>query len=445
MEQSADIVIVSVFGRGNWLAGELARQGWKVSLIDVSERVGDWDAEEAEGPFGFLEGVDLVPSQKARLTAEGEAVPVPQGFVVWLPEGPIEFSSPMTKFQLEKRRVPEEVARYLQLQGAVKAEEKKELERLGRRIRKLGFEESWLANFAHQLAASTYRENHEALASEWALPVFQPYLIRHATAAGREKSLNLCRAAGAKVRTQAKVRDVRMTGRLCDAIEVEDVKSGVERGRAFVWALSSEETARFSPAVASQIFGEGTLRPSWYWARFVFSYSGASELPVWSAVVRDSLLPWTHANLLILRKEAKEGELGVWMRLPVRARFDKTYLEKVGAEAAELLTRRLPGFNPQLKLLPAEVREGDPAKAEAKYGPPRFPVFDESEIKKASERAAKNVLFDGPEQWVTLDWWGVLRQQAILKQQLEKLKEAWDAAARKAGPPKDNETRSPNP
>ena len=103
MENVADVVIVSIYGRGNWLASELAGRGWKVSLVDVSEKMGEWEPEDCETPFGMFETSDLIPSQSTRLSDEGESVVLPNGMTILLPDGPIEFKGELTSHQLERR------------------------------------------------------------------------------------------------------------------------------------------------------------------------------------------------------------------------------------------------------------------------------------------------------------------------------------------------------
>ena len=67
MSQTPDVVIVSAYGRGHWLAEELVKQKWTVSLFDVTGALGDWEPEDWEGPWGFFDTSDLLPTQRARL------------------------------------------------------------------------------------------------------------------------------------------------------------------------------------------------------------------------------------------------------------------------------------------------------------------------------------------------------------------------------------------
>lgn len=421
----AHAVIVSVFGRGDWLASELAGRGWKVTLIDVSDQMGTWSSEEAEGPFGFLECATCLPSVKTRLMVEGEAVDVPQGLVLWLPEGPLELKSELTPFMLSKFGVGAEVQSYLR--APLKSRER-EL----RRILKKPFDESWLVHFAHQFSSTEFTENHRAAERKTALPLLTSFLIRNPTEAGRAKSLKACQASGVKVRAHARLKDLKQAGREFDAVELADEPAGVESGRVFVWMLSSAETARCPDSIGARVFPQGVKSPQWYWACFHVGLEAGleNEMPRWVAILKDPQLPWVHANLLIVRRGREPGRVSVWMRLPEWARFDKTYLENQAIEACEVMAAKLPGSRPKVMRWPSEYDAASRQEGEIKFGPPRHPVFVEGEC-GGRPTVGRNFFLDSPETWNSLDWLGISNHQAEILAKLEKIKIQWDAAARK--------------
>lgn len=423
MDQLTDVVIVSIFGRGNWLASELAIRGWKVTLIDASDRMGEWEPEDCEGPFGLLESSDLVPTQKTRLTDEGEALSVPQGFTLWLKDGPLECKSEMTQFHLGKYKISRAVEAYLRMPGLPS----KESERERRAMTKMTFEENWLAQFAHQIASHTAHENHLSLETAWPLPVFSPFMVRQVTKAGWQKGLKACQSNGVTVRAHAGVRDLRLSDRLVDAIEVEDERSGIERGRSFVWMLSSAETAMLKGSMFKTLYSRGEVEPSWYWARFQVDLEGRvfeEQLPLHSVVIEDVFLPWTHTNTMVVRKRVSGKSLDVWVRLPIWARFDHDYRAKIEDEVLKILRRRLPQSEPRMAVSPPESRYSI-----EKLGPPRFPIYSRDKLNRLNELKTANLFFDGPEHWETLDWLGQFRHQNELLGRLEKLKAQWDAEA----------------
>lgn len=450
----ADVVIVSIYGRGNWLATELAQRGWKVTLVDVSEKLGAWDPIDAEGPFGFFESADLLPSQVSRFDVEGEAVLAERGFVLWLPEGPIEFRGDMTTFfaqTLRDRGLTEDVEKYLRL-AAVPT---KESERERKVIARKPFEAVWLAHFAHQLASNRYHENHEGLNGSVPLPLFNPFSFRRSTTDGWAKSLKACRTAGLVVRSRAHVKDARVSGRMMDAIEIEDERAGVERGRSFVWMLSSGETEKLGRHLRDVLFPRGHVEAEWLWARYEYDLTGkihADQVPGFAVMMDDVLLPWTHSNMMVFRTRAAEArQVDVWARVPAWARFDRSYHVTLAEEIRQKLAKRLPHSKPVLTALPLDVRGADesgqvPEKTRDEMGPPRQPVYSEHLLSSLSHLKASNLFFDGPEQGESIDWLGQFRRQRDLLEQLEKLKAQWDEAARKAAALDETKRgRSPSP
>lgn len=424
-----DVVIVSAYGRGNWLASELASRGWKVTLTDVTDSLGSWEPEDAEGPFGLLEASDLFPSQKTRLHEEGEMVGVNSGFTLWLKSGPIECRSELSAYQLDGHRIPKAVESYLRLPGLPD----KEALRMRNALAKLPFSETWFAHFAHQIPSTVFAENHRALkASESAFPVFSPFSVRQASTIAATRGLKACQASGVRIRQKARVNDIRLSGRSIDVIEVQDNQAGIERGRVYVWLLSSAETEHSSKNVAKVLFPNGVLTPEWYWSRFRIDFSQSDswqddQLPAHIVIVDDPYLPWTHSNVIVLRKRAQKGTYDAWVRLPGRVRGDASYLEKIGREIEAALNARMPLFKPKLVGLPADARV--PLE---KLGPSPMPVFSKEQIRGFHPLRLTNLFYCGPEHWTFLDWTGQYRAQNILLAKLEKLRAIWVAEALKA-------------
>ncbi len=455
MEQMADVVIVSIFGRGNWLASELATLGWKTTLVDVSSRMGEWQSADTEGPFGVLDASDLLASQKTRLQEELESVTVPSGFSIWTKQGPIEFRSEMTQFLMKQREVSPMVERYLRQLGMPT----RETERDRKELERMPFERNWLACFAHQLSSTVFSENHLSLEQGTPQPLFLPFSIRRLTADGYRRSLAACASAGVTVRANANVADIRLNQRAVDAIEVQDEQAGVLRGRGYVWMLSGEESLRFNSPVHSTLFPNGAMGPDWYWSRFRVELRGRQyegQLSPWTTLLEDPFLPWTHTNCMIMRTLADDAiasdssrgsvsdsslgsgnytktsgtqprGLDIWMRLPMWSRFDFGYLQDMQYEMEKILARRLPQSEPVTKEMPVEFRV-----AREKLGPPRFPVYSAQNHGRTENLIAANLLFDGPEYWASLDAIGQLRHHSQLLEKLNRMKESWDQADRKA-------------
>jgi hypothetical protein len=430
----ADVAIVSIFGRGNWLAMELAALGWKVMMVDVSSRMGSWDAVEAEGPFGLFESTDLLASQKARFQIEGESKEVANGFVLWLPTGPVEFRGDMTGFQLERLRAngastgAEKYVRYSGLPG-------RDYDRERRSLLKQPYSEIWLAHFAHHFASQRNSENHLAMESIVPTPLFAPLSVRVATAEGNKKALNACAKVQVTLRSPASVRDARVSNRMVDAIEIEDERSGVARARSFVWMLSGIETEKLGNRIRDVLFPHGIIEPEWFWARFRIKLEGrfhTDQIPQYAVLVDDVCLPWSHANCAVLRRAGDSpNEADVWVRLPYWARSDREYWMDMSQQITRLISVRLPQSNPSVVRPVFDALLNNQAKNQ-ESGPPLHPIFAAQALEHLRPLKASNLFFDGPEHGDSLDALGGFRRQRHLLRQLDRLKEQWDEAARKA-------------
>ena len=73
-----EIAIVSIFGRGHWLAVELAKVGIPVALVDVTPDQGPWSEVDQLGPFGSFKA-EILLEQNVKLQS--------QGVCLWLNDG----------------------------------------------------------------------------------------------------------------------------------------------------------------------------------------------------------------------------------------------------------------------------------------------------------------------------------------------------------------------
>jgi len=418
-----DLVIVSAFGRGHWLAGEFASRGWRVSLLDVTSSLGSFDERDVEGPFGLLEASDLHPSQRARLVDEGEFAQVAGGFTLWLPEGPLEFRSELTPYLLRARNIPNEVESYLR-QPTFDSKEA-----LGERrgIRKLHYSHSWLAQFAHSFASAAHFENYVALGSDAVASLFTPYGLRQLTAAGVAKGYQVLQSSGVSVRQGVSLRSVTFDGKSATSVEVADARgeSLIENGRAFVWCLSYEETKTISDSILRALFPAEWPDAPWAWQRLTYSVSDPaflSMVPLSSVVIQDVDLAWTRANMIVLRRREGEARLDAWVKIPTWMKREKPAYDQVQSEVRMNLEKKFP-------IVRLEEVDHD-------MTPLLWPIWSGDEFKavqgSVAPRRSPNFFFDSPGVWMSLDWMGRFRHENTIASRLEKLKSQWDAAARKA-------------
>ena len=110
-----DVLLVSAFGRGHWLAARLAYEGFKVKLLDLSSFLGPWISEDREGPYGFFRDESLTELQTLRIEEEGYQDLVKPGFTLWLKRGPISFQTREGYYMIKQEGVSETALNYLKI------------------------------------------------------------------------------------------------------------------------------------------------------------------------------------------------------------------------------------------------------------------------------------------------------------------------------------------
>jgi hypothetical protein len=425
---SASAAVVSAFGRGHWIARELARAGWTVTLLETTPHMGAWDPVDWETPFGLFDTESLLATQRQQWFEEAATVEVASGFTLWLKNALFEGRGPLVDFFTKKFQISDEVRSYLFELGI---QPTKRIHSSIRKLQESSFQNNWLAQLAHQLASSVYQENHRALSSGCPLPVYAPWIQRTWTAASFEASLKACERDGVRVLRAAKIGDVRVEGR--DVVELRLVDHGTAiAAKSFIWTLTSEETTRFSESLQKSLFPAGVIKPEWCWLRYRFGFKAKTDLlhlPEAFVLLGSLQLPWTHGNLAVARKLSSGSDVtgfDVWIRQPAHFRFAKAYIHKLGQELLEEWARRFPMAEPFLQNYPAEEAENL-----AQLGAPRLPVFQEQVMDQLKPAKIRNLFFDSSEQWGALDSLSQFHHQTRIFARLKELKVAWDAAALK--------------
>jgi hypothetical protein len=421
MSQKYDVVIVSAFGRGEWLASELKRKGLNAHLVDVSENLGRWSPEDAEGPFGLFQSDQLTQTQMARLDEEDASESVDEGFVLWLKSGPIDLRGTHSNYLLEKREIPQEVSEYVRNYSQLETKRKTELTK---KIKAMPFYLNWFANFAHSLASPIHKDNTDYFSSGRPLAIFSPLKVRRTTRRGREKLTAWLDNAGVKTYNQAQLKDIFIDKSNVTSLEIQSEWSGVLKTDQLIWQLSSIETARLNKKISDVLYFGESLTPDWVWHRYridVQNSEAMQKLPLKMTMVDDLALPWTHANLLCVQKTASQDSLDVWCKTPETHRFQKNYHEQIAASIGELLQSRIPGAKAQILEYPQDYNYD-----EEKLGPARHVVYSAEKAAKLNRNKLANIHYDTPEVWRAIDWNGVFQRQTFIIDAIEKWKIATD-------------------
>jgi len=99
-----DVIIVSAWGREAWLAQKLSHNNiFQVTVMDNYAALPAKTSGEREGPFGIFVPENLDDVKKKYLQGSNY-YPVPHGFCVFTPQGPLELHGPLTPF-MKKRKI----------------------------------------------------------------------------------------------------------------------------------------------------------------------------------------------------------------------------------------------------------------------------------------------------------------------------------------------------
>lgn len=412
MDIKAEVAIVSIFGRGHWLAAQLAQAQIPVTLLDVSSHMGNWKPEDQEGPFGFFQSEGL---KKERLEADEAVQEIQQGMTVWLPDGPLECRGPTASYRLSQLQVEPPVLNYIQ--GKSSSEE----------LRKLSFQQTWLAQMSHALTSSVSTLAPEALKEGLKRDLFSPFYVRRPSVQGLEKSLKWCESKGVQVLRNVELKDLSFDEkRNLSGFEVRTDKPGMFRAEQFVICLTAEECGMLSHKIQTAFFGTHIFEPEWAWLRYRVHIQGQSplahltrdEIPFHCVVVDDLMLPWTHENFLILQRCQMRDHFDAWMKIPNSQRFHSQYLQERARNLKELLDRRIPENEAHIVELPAEAQS-----TFQQVGPARHPVFSRGVRLQRKKLQVKNTVLDSPENWNALSWEGQFEHQDKI---FENLRAWWE-------------------
>ena len=419
---SYDYVVVSAFGRANWLAYELRRLGHRVLLFDVSACLGARAPEDHEGPFGFFKTPNMTATEVSALAAESAEHEVDAGFTVWTRRGVLEFKGPLYEYAAETHKIPGEVEELIwQAEKAPEA-----IKTLKSKVKGRSFSQRWLADLSYSLCSNVQAESSDLLSGFAALPLFSPYFMRRMNRQSLKKGREFCQRAGCEV-FEAKedgekselVYDAK-TRALSILVSGEGSNSRSICGDQWMWFLSSEETEELWPEASQRLYPKGPARPVMSWSRYRVSVEKSfslNVLPDKVLIIDDLHLPWTHTNLCWIERTVKAVDLDVWVKLPIKRRSEREYLKSVGDDIAQLISQRLGGVEVTVLQGPHQGLLNP-----KKLKPCVFPVFTEKSLNEFKVVSSPKILWAGAEFHRGLGWYHTLRmQREILENCREKL------------------------
>jgi hypothetical protein len=427
LNQNFDVIIVSSFGRHNWLAKELALNEWRVGHIDCSKILGEWREEDLRNPFGLSATPDLKTEQAEYWKSNFRAQHVEKGLSILFARGPFEGSGPMQKFFRSKQNISKQLVQYLEPQSHQSNEKRKNLHAKS-------FDETWLLNLSQQMSATVYLDNAQANRLDESYPIFSD-LYKDLSSSECRRSAhflkNLPSAANFEASHLVSVEkasdhsfELTATASRTDSQESKSSKGighQVLRARVLLWGLGSAETEFLSPQARKFLFPTRILEASWSWQRFAFK--GPSDiLELWPEqffMIDHLRLPWTHDNLGLVSK-TDAVNFDIWMRVPTIFRFNAKYTGELGALFARKLCDRLMTDDFEMLELPTDSR----LKKE-QIGPPRWPIFSFEDVSSFKNLKKKYLIFDSVDQHRTHQIQAQLKIQDDLFQELTQMRREW--------------------
>ncbi|MFN7454449.1 MAG: hypothetical protein ACK5RO_07295 [Pseudobdellovibrionaceae bacterium] len=385
MEKRTEVCVVSVFGRGHWMAAQLQKSGISTVLVELSDPMGNWSPEDWEGPFGGFPTEAIGALWTQRMNEDDELFQLPHGLVFWLPEGP-----------LEMRSLDDRVREKTQFKSLIQLMARS----YGRTVWDWGTLEPVSKKAEETRVQGTFA-------------------VKQATRRGIARNLDWLKSLGVQVIEKAQLADLSLiTGKQLGALEVKVDRPFLLEADQFVWCLTSEESGMLGTQVQQKLFGKKVTESTWSWMRFRYSFSDSvvrNSLPLHFVSLQDPDLALSHDNMLIVQRTASQDLWDIWMLLPSEQRFNQQYLTEKGMQVRKVLQQRLPLTVVDLVNYPQEFDY-----TYNQIGPARFPVFSPSEKKKAQVSSGwSNCFFDSPEAWSFYTWEGRIPSQRDILNQIE--------------------------
>jgi hypothetical protein len=400
-----DVVIASAYGRGHWLATHLSEQGWSVSLVDYTSQLGEPNSDDYDGPFGLLETDLVAGSQKAIWENEfgpRSSVEVENGFSIWMKDGPLEGSGQLATFLSQEHSLSLSVRNYLHMVSDL-SDIRLRNERF--LLSKLPFENTWLARFMHSIHSNVLRENHLALENPHAAPFFAKYHLRSIKPGLHETALQFLRSKKVEV-IDTQITAFENSG---DESVTLHTLGGQMETRSFVWMLTSLETKQVSAHLLKQFYRNEEIEVLWGWQRFVVEFEEPpTEVPDGFVIMQDPHLPWTHTNVVVVRK--KGDEWNCWLRLPSDKINDPDYQREQSSELALVIQSRIAWTSSTVKVTPAAT--------------PKWNLYSKNLKDKTSY--SKNIFVSGPEHWDGIDPLSRFQAHRAVLRGLESIRKVWD-------------------
>ena len=355
-----DVVIVSNWGRGAWLAHQLQQKAFRTTVFDVSALQPVLSSAEREGPFGVFLPSHLSDLQKHYLCGDN-FYSIQQGFSVFTSQGPVEFRGPLNNFFMETWKDFQFSHSILSNLPSSFSEDRFGFsDRKKARKVKGSIESNWLLCLAKEFAGS-YLEQSEPLHYKFR-PLFSDYVLRESSQRYFSDLKYSLQKEGVEW-IDVPSTDLSSPSNCLKDFEFKKThvefkwNEEIQKSRFLIWTLSGPETLQCFSNSLSVLF------PNWeppikIWRRFsLFWDQGTFEkiIPLLLLILpeyirRDTVLSGQEhiqnggEAFLSLKHNPAAAKMDLWMLCPYVERFNESILSSYLEAALDRLNRLFPDF-----------------------------------------------------------------------------------------------------
>ncbi len=317
-----DKLILSVGGRGHWLAAQWAHKGYKVGLIDFSHKIQHLNATDQIGPFPYLERDDLPENFWDFWVLNGQRKRQ-NSFSLSSKEGVFESHSEWS----------------INIAENWKNHEFKDIPIVPNSDQHY---QKWLKRNFKSLLSSRFYSNHLVDDSCGFEEEYSPVSVFFPHSRAATNRMEWCRDMGVDVYAEGNW-----------GLNVENEKFVIEdteklmslSGTDWIWTLNPSESRSWVKGVDVHFKGLPIEEPQMRWVRFLYRVEEFSQKTHWPTchVRTESInLPWWKDHSFFVQYDPEASAVQVWTRWPYWNKMTQEDWKKEGEAFWELIAKRYP-------------------------------------------------------------------------------------------------------
>jgi hypothetical protein len=367
----ARVVIVSSFGRGEYLAERLVAQGLEVDFIDLSHLF-TWPTKLWDGPLPLFQSPRLSQDLWNWVEKNFELRESRPGFSILSSLGVLEFRGSVIEHRVKALGLDPQI-----LHTPPRGFES-------------SFAKSWpLRLMAFGTLAQEIHPSQPVTGSD--LKKYQESLVQKAFFRSPKIELG-SRKTKTRVLKGFQIEDIALSSkRQAEGILIKKERSELVGFDQLVWALSSSETKFLNPVLSEKLFG-GEARESVYsWICYEVKMAGVDFFPQQFIWVEDPELPWSHQNFMSFHRLGPD-HFRVWEKISSAHRFLSSTLEAEENSWIQAFEKRVPEL--KIEMLERPIESKHTSKS---LGPSIFGTYKEGILQRNIELGGEQIHYLSPE------------------------------------------------